>query len=336
MNANTNKPSQKSWQSIITKYNKPRIRRSIWQIINSVGVYLLLWIIMAQIFVISFWLTLPFIILASGFLVRVFIIFHDCGHGSFFKFKKLNIIVGKACGILAFTPYHRWTDSHRLHHQSVGNLDKRGFGDVWTLTVDEYQQSGPWQRFLYRLFRQPLLLVLFLGPMSFIVTNRFTTRKMNKKQRLNIYFTNVVMLALAIGTSLLIGWQTFLLIQLPVIYIAAIGGVYLFYLQHQYDDVSWRRTEDWNYHDMALEGSSFFKLPAVLQWFTGNIGFHHVHHLGPTIPNYNLPKCHAENSLFHDVKPITFFRSFHSLRLRLWDETNQKIISFRELRLRAG
>jgi acyl-lipid omega-6 desaturase (Delta-12 desaturase) len=336
MDANSTTPPPKSWHTIITKYNKPIIRRSIWQIINSVGIYLLLWGIMAVTIQYSFWLTLPLILLSSGFLIRVFIIFHDCGHGSFFKSKKLNVMVGKACGILAFTPYHWWTDSHRAHHQTVGNLDKRGYGDVWTLTVDEYLESGPWQRFLYRLFRHPLFLICFGGPMGFLVLNRFSRSKMTKKQKLNLYFTNTVLFLIALGMSLLIGWQAFLLIQIPIMYIAAMGGVYLFYLQHQYDDVSWCRTEEWNYHNMALEGSSFFKLPAVLRWFTGNIGFHHVHHLGPTIPNYNLPKCHAENSLFHSVKPITFFKSFHSLKLRLWDEANQRIISFRELRMRMG
>jgi len=328
---NTSSSSQ-SWHAIIAKYNKPKLSKSIWQMINSLGPYFLLWILMVQTLQISFWLTLPLIVLAAGFLVRIFIIFHDCGHGSFFRSKKANNIVGKVCGILAFTPYDRWTDSHRAHHQTVGDLDRRGLGDVWTLTVEEYQAMTPARRRLYRLFRHPLFLIGFAGPLSFILTNRFTRKVMTAKQKRNIYFTNVVMLALAAGVSWLIGWQAFLLIQIPIMYIAAIGGVYLFYLQHQYDDVIWRRTEDWDYQEMALHGSSFFKLPALLRWFTGNIGFHHIHHLGSTIPNYNLMKCHEENPLFQEVKPITFFKSFHSLKLRLWDEKRQKIVSFREMR----
>jgi acyl-lipid omega-6 desaturase (Delta-12 desaturase) len=336
MTANNQPAAATSWHSVIARYNKPSMSRSIWQIINSVGPYLVLWVIMAQVINISFWLTLPLIFIASGFLIRIFIIFHDCGHGSFFRSKKLNEAVGKACGILAFTPYHRWTDSHRYHHQTVGNLDKRGLGDVWTLTVDEYLARSPWQRFIYRLFRHPLFLICFGGPLMFIITNRFTTRLMTWKQRRNIYFTNAVMFALAAGTSWLIGWQAFLLIQIPIMYIAAIGGVYLFYLQHQYDEVIWTRTGEWDYQKMALHGSSFFKLPGVLRWFTGNIGFHHVHHLGPTIPNYNLVKAHRENPMFQEVKPITFFRSFHSLKLRLWDEQHQKAVSFREMRQAAG
>jgi len=336
MNKNTITPSAKSWQAIISKYNKPRIRRSIWQIINSLGVYLLLWVLMVQTLKVSLWLTLPLILLASGFLVRIFIIFHDCGHGSFFHSRKLNVIVGKLFGILVFTPYHRWTDNHRTHHQTVGNLDKRGLGDIWTLTVDEYLEKSLWKKFLYRLFRNPIFLITFGGPMNFVIMNRFSSSEMTRKQRLNVYFTNIVLLVLAVGVSWLIGWQSFLLIQLPIIYIAAIGGVYLFYLQHQYDEVYWCRNDEWDYKKMALEGSSFFKLPAILQWFTGNIGFHHVHHLGPTIPNYNLVKCHKENPIFQDVKAITFFKSFRSLKLRLWDENSQRIVSFRELRLRLS
>ena len=331
MNLKNTSSSTASWQAIIAKYNKPRLSRSIWQMINSLGPYMLLWFLMVQTLQVSFWLTLPLMFLAAGFLVRIFIIFHDCGHGSFFRSRKANVVVGKICGILAFTPYHRWTDSHRTHHQTVGNLDKRGFGDVWTLTVEEYKAASSSRRFIYRLFRHPLFLIGFGGPMSFILTNRFTTRRMNRKQKMNIYFTNLVILALAVGVSVLIGWQAFLIIQLPVIYIASVAGVYLFYLQHQYDDVIWHRTENWDYYEMALHGSSFFKLPAILRWFTGNIGFHHIHHLGSTIPNYNLKKCHEENLLFQEVKPITFFKSFHSLKLRLWDEKRQKIVSFREM-----
>lgn len=325
-----------SWHTIISKYNRPKLSKSVWQIINSLGPYLLLWILMVLTLKVSFWLTLPLIILAAGFLVRIFIIFHDCGHGSFFRSKKLNVALGKFFGILAFTPYHRWTDSHRVHHQTVGNLDKRGFGDVWTLTVDEYLALSPARRFFYRLFRHPVILVLIGGPLMFILANRFTTRRMTKKQKLNVYFTNAIILSLAAGISWLIGWQAYLLIQLPVMYIAAVGGVYLFYLQHQYDDVIWYRTEEWDFQEVALHGSSFFKLPAVLRWFSGNIGFHHIHHLGSTIPNYNLVKCHKENPMFQEVKPITFFKSFRSLKLRLWDEKKRRIVSFRELRAMTG
>jgi omega-6 fatty acid desaturase (delta-12 desaturase) len=332
MDTNTNSPSPQTWHAIVAKYNRPQLSKSIWQIVNSIVPYILLWIIMVQTLQVSFWLTLPLMVLAAGFLVRIFIIFHDCGHGSFFRSRKANVVVGKICGIMAFTHYHRWTDYHRIHHQTVGNLDRRGQGDVWTLTVEEYTSRSASRRFLYRLFRHPLFLLGFAGPLSFILVNRFTRRGMTGKQRRNIYFTNAVMLLLAAGVSWLIGWQAFLIIQLPVMYIAAVAGVYLFYLQHQYDEVVWLRTAEWDFREMALHGSSFFKLPAILRWFTGNIGYHHIHHLGSTIPNYNLKRCHDENAMFHEVRPITLFKSFHSLKLRLWDEQNKKIISFREMK----
>lgn len=233
---------------------------------------------------------------------------------------------------MAFTPYEGWTDNHRIHHQTVGNLDKRGVGDVWTLTVKEYQELKPGKRFIYGLFRHPVMMLFIGGPIWMVIASRFSTREQTRKQRLNVYFTNVVLAALAVGTSLLIGWKEFLLIQGSVIYLATIAGIYLFYLQHQYDDVIWCRTDEWDYKKMALEGSSFFKLPAILRWFSGNIGYHHIHHLGPTIPNYNLVKCHNENPGFQPVKSITFFKSLHSLKLRLWDEDNQRIVSFREMR----
>ncbi|MBW6459642.1 MAG: fatty acid desaturase [Bacteroidales bacterium] len=321
-----------SWQAIITRYNNPRMSSSIWQMINSIIPYLLLWVLMIYTLNISFWLTLPITILAAGFLTRIFIIFHDCGHGSFFRSRKLNFIIGSVCGIFAFTPYHSWTDSHRAHHQTVGNLDKRGMGDVWTYTVREYKALSPMKRLGYRLYRHPLVLLGIGGLFKFVISNRFTTRRMTWKQRLNIYFTNTIWAIIFAGMHLLIGWKAFLLIQLPVIYFASIGGVFLFYLQHQFDEVIWCRQEDWDYKTMAMDGSSFFKLPAILQWFTGNIGFHHVHHLGPTIPNYKLAKCHRENEIFRDIKPITLIESFKSLKIRFWDEDQQRVVSLGDLR----
>jgi len=332
MNSNTTETTPQSWQAIVSKYNKPRLSRSIWQLINSLGAYILLWVIMVQTLKVSFWITLPLIILASGLLVRVFIIFHDCGHGSFFQSKKLNTVVGKICGIMAFTPYVGWTDNHRIHHQTVGNLDKRGVGDVWTLTVKEYQEMKPGKRFIYRLFRHPIMMLFIGGPIWMVFASRFSTRDQSWKQRLDVYITNLIIAVLAIGASMLIGWREFLIIQAPVIYLATIAGIYLFYLQHQYDDVYWCRNEEWDYKKMAMDGSSFFNLPVILRWFSGNIGYHHIHHLGPTIPNYNLVKCHKQNPSLQNVKSISLFQSFHSLKLRLWDEAGQKIITFREMK----
>jgi omega-6 fatty acid desaturase (delta-12 desaturase) len=198
--------------------------------------------------------------------------------------------------------------------------------------VDEYLERSRFKRFTYRFFRNPFVLLGIGGIAIFMIGQRFTTRRMNQKQRLNIYATNLIMLALALLASWFIGWQAFLLIQLPVMYFAAIGGIYMFYLQHQYEDVYWCRDKDWDYKKMALEGSSFFKLPAVLRWFTGNIGFHHIHHLGPTIPNYNLPKVYEENELFRQVKPITLFKSIRTLSIRFWDEAEKRAVRIRDIR----
>jgi len=333
MSTQSNISSQEvSWQSIVARYNHPQISKSILQIVNSFVPYVILWVLMIFSLRISPWLTLALSIPAAGFLIRIFIIFHDCGHGSFTKSKKWNRAIGIVMGVLAFTPYDRWTDSHRLHHITVGNLDKRGMGDVWTLTVQEYLALSPWKRFVYRTFRNPVVMFGIGAFLMFILANRFTRKGNTLKQKRNIYLTNVIIALIATGMSLLIGWKAYLFIQLPIMYFASIMGVYLFYLQHQYEDVVWARDNEWNYKEMALNGSSFFKLPGLLRWFTGSIGYHHIHHLGPTIPNYNLVKCHKENPIFQEIKPITFFTSFKSLSIRLWDEDRRKVISFREMR----
>jgi omega-6 fatty acid desaturase (delta-12 desaturase) len=327
---------QLPWRDVVTGYNKPDRWRSAWQIVNSLVPYLVLWFLMIVSLKISFWIVLPLSMVAAGFLIRLFIIFHDCGHGSFFKSRKSNFIVGNIFSIMAFTPYMRWTDSHRIHHQTVGNLDKRGIGDVWTLTVSEYLNLSRSGRLKYRIFRHPVIFLGLGAFLMFMVFNRFTTRRMNRTQKLNLYFTNALIALIAVSMSLLVGWKAYLVIQLPVMYFAAVGGVYLFYLQHQYEEVYWCRQKEWDYRTMAMEGSSFFKLPLILQWFTGNIGFHHVHHLGPTIPNYLLAKCHRENAIFHGIHPITLWASLRALRIRLWDEEQKRAVGFREVRFRGA
>lgn len=326
------KKNDPSWREIIQKYNKPSVPGSVWQLISSLILYSLLWYAMVLSLEVSYGLVLGISLIAGGILTRIFIIFHDCGHGSFFTSKKWNAIIGNLTGILTFTPFVRWTDSHRTHHFTVGNLDKRGTGDVWTLTTDEYQALSPQKKLQYRLFRHPLIMLGLGGFLIFVVGNRFTTRVMNRQQKLNIYFTNVMIGLLAVGLSFLLGWKTYLLIQIPTFYFASVFGVYLFYLQHQYEGVCWYRQEQWDYETVALQGSSYFKLPLILRWFTGNIGFHHIHHLGPSVPNYYLYRCYKENSLFQNVKPITFWSSFSCLRLRFWDEKMKHIVGLRELK----
>jgi len=320
-----------SWVKVIMKYNRPELKKSLWQICNSVIPYLFMWYLMYRSLQYSYWITLLLSLVASGFLIRIFIIFHDCGHRSFFASKKANNVVGMIMGILAFTPFFKWHNQHYIHHATSGNLDKRGIGDVWTMTVEEYLSSSRRKRFYYRAFRNPFIMFT-VGPLLVVmVQNRIANKKLTRLEKMNVYFTNIVVLIMAILISLVIGIKAYLLIQLPIILISHSMGLWLFYIQHQFDEVYWERSGKWDYKTSAIKGSSYLKLPAVFQWFTGNIGFHHVHHLSSRIPNYNLEKCHKENDIFKEVKPIVLFKTFRALTLGLWDEATHRMISFRKL-----
>ena len=327
----TKEGSETGWMEIISRYNKPNPVKSWWQLINSLGSYIILWVVMILTIEVSYWLTLLLSLFAAGFMVRIFIIFHDCGHGSFFRSKRLNKIIGIITGLIVFTPYHKWHHDHHIHHQTVGNLDKRGTGDVKTLTVEEFSKLSKWQRLSYRFYRNPVFLFGVAPILLFTIQHRLTRNNMSGKEKLFIHLSNLAIIIVIGLIMLAIGWKTFLLIQLPILYIATVHGVWLFYVQHQYRHVKWTNTENWDYKTIALNGSSLFKLPALLNWFTGNIGYHHIHHLSPLIPNYNLKKCHNENPLFQKIKPLTFFSAFESLLLRLWDEKRQMLIRFNEI-----
>ena len=323
---------QPTWIEVISNYNKPDTGLSIWQIINSLGPYILLWIAMNYSLHISYLLTLGLSFVAAGFLVRMFIIFHDCGHGSFFRSPRANKIVGTILGSLVFTPYDYWHREHSIHHKTVGNLDKRGSGDVWTLTVEEYDRLSPGKKLYYRLYRNPIILFVLAPFILFVIWFRFPRKSMGKAGRRSVYITNLIIPLFCTPLILLMGWKAFLMIQLPVIYMATVAGVWLFYVQHQYEDVIWTRQEEWDYRKMAMEGSSFLKFPRLLQWFSGNIGYHHIHHLSPKIPNYNLEPCHKENQMFSTIKPVTFVPSLRTMSLRLWNEKAGQLISFRQFK----
>ncbi|MEI6139366.1 MAG: fatty acid desaturase [Mariniphaga sp.] len=324
--------SSPSWMEVVSRYNFSDPLKSWLQLINSVIPYLALWAAMIWSLQISYWITLFLSFFAAGFLVRIFIIFHDCGHGSFFKSQRLNRTVGVILGLMAFTPYNKWHHDHKEHHATVGNLDKRGTGDINTLTITEFLKMSKWNQFKYRIYRHPLFLFGIAPFLVFIFQNRLTKKTMNLKEKWYLHLTNLALIAAILLLMWAIGWKAYLLIQLPVLYIAAIHGLWLFYVQHQYENVVWKRSNEWNYKDIALEGSSYFKLPKILQWFTGNIGFHHIHHLSPRIPNYKLPICYKENQIFQTVQPITFFSSLRSLKLRLWDEKKNKLVGFSSIR----
>lgn len=326
------KTATPKWKEIVANYQEPALRRALWQVLNTVVPYLALWYLMYRSLAVSYWLTGALAVLAAGFLVRVFIIFHDCGHGSFFKSRKANDVLGFVTGVLSFTPYHHWRGEHALHHASAGDLDRRGTGDVWTLTVQEYLAASRWKRFAYRLARNPVILFVLAPLFLFLVRQRFPSPKAPRRERHSVYWTNLALLAVATGLTFLFGLKTYLVLQLTVLAVAGTAGVWLFYVQHQFEGVYWERRQEWDYCTAALQGSSFYKLPKVLQWFSGNIGFHHIHHLSPRIPNYNLEQCHQAEPLFQTVKPVTLFASFKSLTFRLWDEQRRKLVGFRALK----
>ena len=321
-------PAVPAWKEMVAKYQEPAVWRSVWQVVNTLVPYALLWYLMYRSLAVSYWLTLPLAILAGGFLVRVFIISHDCGHGSFFKSQKANDIVGVITGVLSFTPYFHWRWEHAVHHSSCGDLDRRGKGDVWTLTVQEYLESSRWKRLSYRLTRNPVVLFVVAPLFLFLVKERFPTAGAGRRERRSVWWTNLAILGLAAGLIWSFGLEAYLFIQLTVMAIAGTAGVWLFYVQHQFEGVYWERAEEWDYTTAALKGSSFYKLPGVLQWFSGNIGYHHIHHLSPDIPNYYLPKCHQAEPLFQTVKPVTLFSSLKALTFRLWDERRQKLVGY--------
>ncbi len=322
-------PEEKSgWKEIVRKYQVPSRWRSAWQLTNTLVPYALLWVLMYFSMQISYWLVVPLAILLGGFIMRTFIILHDCTHGSFFKSKRANDITGFITGILSFTPYHQWRWEHAMHHATSGDLDRRGIGDVWTLTVEEYLASSRWRRFAYQISRNPVVLFGIAPLLLFAIYQRIPNPKAGKRERRGVHLTNLGILLLAAGLSWVFGIVPYLVIQLGVLAVATGAGVWLFYVQHQFEDVYWERKGEWDYEKAALEGSSFYKLPKILQWFSGNIGFHHIHHLSPRIPNYELERAHNAEPLFNGVKPLTVRKSLKSLTFRLFDEERGKLTGY--------
>jgi len=324
--------NKQTWQKIVAKYQNPQRSKSIGQLLNTLIPYVLLWVVMDKALSVSFWLMLPLSVIAAGLLVRIFIIFHDCGHGSFFKSQKANNFWGFITGVLIFTPYQYWRHEHAVHHSQAGDLDERGWGDVWTMTVEEYLKASRWIRIKYRFARNPIFLFIIGPTILFLIVHRLPLGKVGSRGARSVHLTNFGMSILAVTLSAILGLKSYLLIQGPILMMAASLGVWLFYVQHQFEGVYWERHEKWDFVTEALKGSSFLKLPRILQWFTGNIGFHHIHHLSPRIPNYFLEKCYKENSLFQNIKPITLMTSLKSLTFRLWDEKNKRLVGFNYLK----
>lgn len=319
---------RRAWRKLVAKYESPSLGRSLGQIADSIVPYLALLCLMYFMLDVSYWITLALAFPAAGFLTRNFIIFHDCGHGSFFRSRKANRILAFFTGLLTFIPSYYWTHKHAKHHATAGDLDHRGDGDVWTLTVQEYLALPRWKRIWYRVFRNPFFLFGVTPLYLFLIHYRFWRPGDNAHARWSTLRTNIAIVSIVVTASLTIGIKAYVMIQLPIMIVTGTIGVWLFYVQHQFENTYWARHEEWDYVRQALEGSSFYKLPRILQWFSGNIGFHHVHHLSPRIPNYYLQKCHEAHPMFQAVRHLTLWSSLKSLGYRLWDEERKKLVGF--------
>lgn len=314
----------------LAAYRVPRRGTAIWQLVNTLVPYAGLWYLM----ILSiqhdfswFW-TLALWVVAAAFLVRLFMIFHDCVHGSFLPSKRANTWIGRFLGVLVFTPFDDWRLSHLRHHVGYANLDTRGFGDIWTLTLREYNQLPRFKRWFYRLYRNPVVLLGFGAIFNFLLRNRLPGRKVQKRQRKSVAFTNLAIVGIFFIAAQTIGWQTYLWIQLPVLWLAGMGGIWLFYVQHQFEGGYWARKSEWDPLRAAMEGSSFYQLPGILRWFSANIGYHHIHHLNARIPNYRLPECYNEVPALRAREPLTLRQSLTAFRLKLWDEDRKKMVAF--------
>lgn len=322
------KDGRQAWRKIVAKYETPHLGRSLGQIASTMIPYFAIVCVMYLTLEVSYWITLALAFPAAGFLTRNFIICHDCGHGSFFKSKRANQILGFISGVLTFLPSYYWSHEHAKHHAAAGDLDRRGHGDIWTLTVQEYLALPRGKRLWYRTYRNPFFLFGVAPLFVFVVNYRYWRAGDTARDRWSTIRTNLALIAIVVVASLTIGIKAYVMIQVPIMIVAGAFGVWLFYVQHQFETTYWERHEEWNYIRHALEGSSFYKLPRFFQWFSGNIGFHHVHHLSPRIPNYYLQKCHESHPMFREVKHVTLWSSMKCLGYRMWDEERKKLVGF--------
>jgi omega-6 fatty acid desaturase (delta-12 desaturase) len=321
-----------AWRDRLTPYARPRLGRSLADLATSVvpylGISVLMYLVVDRWPLLALALALP----AAGFLLRTFMVFHDCAHGSFLPSRRANAWLGVVVGVLVFECFQNWRHSHAVHHATAGDLDRRGVGDVTTLTVAEYLQSTPLSRLGYRLFRNPLVM-FGLGPIfALILQPRRISRGQRPRLRRSVLRTDVAIVVLIAALCWLVGWRAFLLVEMIPVMIAGSAGIWLFYVQHQFEETYWESGEEWSYADAALRGSSYLKLPKVLQFFTSSIGLHHVHHLNARIPNYNLQGAHDENEIFHGVPTLSMRDGFRAVRLKLWDEDRGQLVTFAEAR----
>jgi acyl-lipid omega-6 desaturase (Delta-12 desaturase) len=328
----TGSDSPRSWRGVLDAYAKPRLARSLVDLATSVLPYLVLMAAMVLALRVSWLLALVFVVPAAGFLLRTFIVFHDCTHGSFMRSRRANDVIGTLVGLLVWMPFRGWQHEHAVHHATAGNLDRRGTGDITTLTVAEYNALPLWRRVGYRLFRNPFVMFGFGWLLVLVVKPRFVPRGSRPKVRNSVLATNVALAVIVAGLCLTIGWRAYLLVQVPVFVVTGAVGIWLFYVQHQFEDTYWQSKAEWRYDHAALEGSSYLELPAVLRFFTGNIGFHHVHHLSVGIPNYNLKTAHEQTDGLKAVPVLTVRDALRATRLKLWDERRGRLVTFADAR----
>lgn len=318
------------WDARLAPFRRPSTVRSVWQLVSTALLLAGAWTLMYFSLGVGYWLTLLLAVPAAFFLVRLFIVQHDCGHGSFFRSPRVADIVGSALGVLTLTPYHYWKKAHAMHHATSGNLEHRGFGDIDTLTVDEYRALSRWGRFKYRMYRHPVILFGIGAVLHFFVRHRLPTivPRTWTRARWSIFWTDVGLAAFVVGMGLLVGFRQFLLVHVPLMTLSCSMGVWLFYVQHQFEPTYWEHDEQWAYNDAALVGSSYYRLPRLLQWATGNIGLHHVHHLSARIPNYRLQEALESIPELRRVTTLTLRESLRCVRLALWDERERKLVRF--------
>ncbi len=318
----------------LSRYRDPSLRSSIWQLASTALLFVAAWTLMYLSLRVSYWLTLALALPTAFFMIRLFIIQHDCGHGSFFRSNRAADLVGSVLGVITLTPYHYWKKTHAMHHATSGNLEHRGFGDIDTLTVEEYRKLSAWGRFKYRVYRNPLVLFGVGAVAHFVVVHRLPTivPRSWTRERWSIMGTNLGLAAVVLLLGTLVGWREFLLVQAPYTVLACSIGVWLFYVQHQFEPTYWEHNDQWQYEAAALEGSSWYHLPRPLQWLTGNIGLHHIHHLNARIPNYRLQEVLDSNPELHRVTRITWWQSLRCISLALWDERERKLVGFRHAR----
>jgi len=319
------------WRELVAPYQAADPRRSIAQLVNTIGPTLLLQTVLTLSVAraMPLWITLALAVATAAFITRVFVLFHDCGHGSFFASTRANEVVGFLTGLLAWAPSHKWWRDHNRHHATAGNLDRRGIGDIDVLTVREYRSRHWLRRLGYRIMRNPLFLFGVGGAYIFLLEHRVWRRGAGARERHAVLGVNLFIVAVAAVVVGTLGWKAWLLTQLLPVYLATISGFWLFYVQHQFADVYWAREGEWNFFDASIRGASHYDLPAPLRWFTGNIGYHHLHHLSSRIPNYRLKACHDDNPSLHAATRLTLATALGSLWLHLYDEDEQRLVGWR-------